>query len=351
MDRTARAGVLSCAECVAGVRARTASALVVTGAIDVRYLVLDASTSPTEWGVRVPCSTSNLGPGFDLLGLALDRFVTIRARLPAERTDGMRTSYSGHTPPDTAGPDSVARTFAAFDRAFGCKLPALDVEVASEIPIGRGFGSSGAVVAAALLVAAEVSGRADLARDRERALVPLACELEGHPDNSTASLLGGCTLGCPLEDGRLAVVRQPVHRSIGFALAWPDEPLSTAESRQALPADVSFDDARENPRRLALLLEGLRTGAPGLLAAGVADRLHERFRRPLVEGADEACARAVEAGAYAACLSGAGSGLVALGPVGSMEGVAAALAAPLDGGRSAVVRPVLDPPDVRAYAV
>ncbi|MEM6570557.1 MAG: hypothetical protein AAF957_19250 [Planctomycetota bacterium] len=145
-------------------------------------------------------------------------------------------------------------------------------------------------------------------------------------------------------------MRQPVHDALGFALAWPDEPLFTEAARSALPAEVPFADAVENPRRLALLLEGLRTGAPGLLALGVEDRLHERHRRALIPGSDDACRAARDAGAYAACLSGAGSGLVAIGPVEGMHPIASALANALPGGVGRVVAFAPDPPVVEPHA-
>ena len=135
--------------------------------------------------------------------------------------------------------------------------------------------------------------------------------------------------------------------TLGFALAWPATPLFTDEARAALPASVPFADAVENPRRLALLLEGLRSGDPELLALGVVDRLHERFRRALIHGSNEACEAAIGEGAFAACLSGAGSGLVAIGPLDAMEGVAAALASPLEGGVGRAVTFDGDEPRVR----
>jgi len=305
--------------------------------------------------VRVPCSTSNLGPGFDLLGLALSMHLEVTARV-ADGANEHVLQHRGEERPDApAEDDLVVRALRAFERRFHAELPPLAIEARSEIPVGRGFGSSGAAVAAGLLVGAAAAGREDLLGDRAGALAELAVELEGHPDNAVASLLGGCTLSCPVEAGggapaRLRVVRQPVHASLGFALAWPSRPTFTEEARAALPGSVPLADAIENPRRLALLLEGLRTGDAGLLRDGVHDRLHERFRRALVPGADGASAAAIEAGAFAACMSGAGSGLVAIGRAGAMEPVAEALAAPLEGGRARVVALAAEAPAVSATA-
>jgi len=167
----------------------------------------------------------------------------------------------------------------------------------------------------------------------------------------TASLFGGCTLCHPAPDGRPARIANAIAPSIGFALAWPAEALSTARARAALPELVPFADAVENPRRLALLLEGLRTGDARLLAIGAEDRLHVKHRLPLIPGAEQTLAAARACGAWVATISGAGSGLVALGPHGRIAAIAEAMRAALiestGTGEARVVEPVLEPPAVR----
>jgi len=284
-----------------------------------------------RFALRVPGSTSNLGPGFDFLGLCLGLFLEAEVEVTDELGPPAIEWTPAATWPDEE--DLVRRALSLYAARFQVQLPALRIRVASEIPVGRGFGSSGAATAAGLLMAAEAS---PLLHEDRSALLELAVELEGHPDNAAASLLGGCALAVPHAAG-LEVVEQPVHGSLGFALAWPSAPLYTDQSRAVLPETIPFQDAVENPRRLALLLDGLRTGNPTRLRLGVQDRLHERFRRALIPGSDAAIQGALEAGAHAACLSGAGSGLLAIGPRDRMEAVCAALAAPLDGGGTRVV--------------
>lgn len=253
--------------------------------------------------VRVPASTSNVGPGFDLLGIALSMFVDVEAHPCAEVDVGVERR--GH-----ADPGGDALLLSAYRRACARLGAPVDVRlvVESEIPVGRGFGSSGALVAAGLLLATARAGHT--AMDE---LLDLGVELEGHPDNVTASLFGGCTLCHPDPGGAGPVwFHQPVHPSIAFALAWPDEALETTRARQALEPSVTFADAVENPRRLALLLEGLRTGRTDLIRHGGQDRLHVERRLALIPGSSEALGAADEAGATLATISGAGSGLVAL---------------------------------------
>ncbi len=283
-----------------------------------------------RFALRVPCSTSNLGPGFDSLGLCLGLFLDVDVCVDKPAPSIAPKIEWSPAATWAADEDLVLQSLQRYAARFDVILPAMRISISSDIPVGRGFGSSGAATAAGLIIAAEV----DPEGPRERGeLVRLALEIEGHPDNGTASLLGGCTLSVPHEEG-LEVLQHPIHASLGFALAWPEAPLFTEQSRAVLPESVPFADAVENPRRLALLLDGLRTGEPRRLALGVHDRLHERFRRALIPGAEEAIAGALSAGAHAACLSGAGSGLVAVGPRDRMAPIVEALRAPLERGEA-----------------
>ena len=290
--------------------------------------------SPTTLRLRVCASTSNLGPGFDLLGLALSIPLELEARPIGE----LPSRYAARTGEAALWPEpALDRLLAAYRRAAGAlgfEAPGLELRVHSEIPIGRGLGSSGAATAAGLLLASHLAaaarardGRLESAgagaraasapvRDalHERAeLIRLGTELEGHPDNSTASLLGGLTLAVP-HAGGVRVLRGELSSQLGFAVAWPASALPTELGRAALPSSVSLADAIENPRRLALLLEGLRHAEPELIALGSADRLHERYRLPLIRGGQAALDAAREAGAWAAMISGSGSALLAIGP-------------------------------------
>lgn len=268
--------------------------------------------------VRVPASTSNLGPGFDCLGLALS--LHLDAELIGPRGDDVGqhriSRASGEAKAWPTGSDNMfLQAFsAAVDRLglTGQALQAMDFACASRIPVARGLGSSGAARIAGLLLGRELARRTRQGDDiDDMTLAHWAHEMEGHPDNSTASLFGGCTLALP-DEGQLRVIHTPVHPSIAFAVAWPRNPVTTADARRVLPSSVAFDDAVENPRRFAFLLEGLRTGDGELLRAGLIDRLHVDHRLPLTPGAREAIGAALTAGAHGATLSGSGSALVAL---------------------------------------
>lgn len=294
--------------------------------------------------VRVPASTSNLGPGFDLLGLALGLWLEVEARVEGEQHEFVRCMGTASEWP--LGDNLVTRAFDHASHALNLAPTALRLSVTSEIPIGRGLGSSGAAVAAGITLAATLAGRE---RPDGEDLCAIGCSLEGHPDNSTASLRGGCTLALPVGED-LTVVDHPIDASVGFAVAWPVRGTSTEEARAVLPESVPFADAVENPRRLAILLEGLRTGDPTLLSLGLEDRLHTAHRLALIEGGAKALAAALAAGAYGATVSGSGSTLIALGPKEQTTAIAAAMASELelpDGPAQArSLQPVFGPPRV-----
>ncbi len=291
--------------------------------------------------MRVPGSTSNLGPGFDQLGVALDLFLEARFQ---RGQDG--AGLSVEAPPGWPAP--------AEDRLLGCLVAALGTQpagrlsIASEIPIGRGIGSSGAATVAGLLLGRALAG--DLAPDRAR-LLAQGLEFEGHPDNVGAALFGGAVASCPHPEGHVTVLPLPLSQSIEFALAWPDQPLFTPAARGVLPRSISREDAVFNARRLTLLLSGLASGRGDLLAAGLEDRWHVPYRLPLLPGSGAAFAAARAAGAFGATLSGAGSALLALCPQGRGQEVAEAMARELQratgGGHGRLARVVQGGPAVR----
>jgi homoserine kinase len=266
--------------------------------------------------LRVPCSTSNLGPGFDQLGLALNLHLDVRLEGPIHAAEH-ELELEGEIA--QAWPREGNRLLQAFD-AVGISSvngitppPRFRFHISSSIPLGRGLGSSGAATAAGLLLAAELKALKEYGGERPAAaqLEQLGVQIEGHPDNVIASLHGGCTLGVLLRDGSLRVVQQELQRDLLFPVAWPSTSLATEAARAALPTQLPLDQVVWNTRRLSLLLEGLRTGNPDLLKHGVDDTLHTPYRLPLIAGAERALQAARSSGAFFAAISGSGSALIA----------------------------------------
>jgi homoserine kinase len=224
--------------------------------------------------VRVPATSANLGPGFDALGLALSLYDDVVARVA---DDGLLVDVAGEGS-DVARDEThlVVRAMrAAFDR-LGGQPYGLELSCANRIPHSRGLGSSAAaIVAGTFLARALVVGGDERLPDHD--LLALAGEIEGHPDNVAACLLGGLTIAWTQRSARAVRVNcDPRIRTVAFI---PPFTTSTAQARGLLPATVSHDDAAFSAGRAALLVAAL-TGSPDALFAATDDRLHQQYRAP-----------------------------------------------------------------------
>ena len=271
--------------------------------------------------VRVPCSTSNLGAGFDCIGLALERWLAARY-LPDDeplRIERGGTLRSIATDPDD---DILLRAFRAGLAARGVEETGGLLKATSDIPVSRGLGSSGAATVAGLVLAAAVTGNA-LDRGAE---LSRAYDLEGHPDNAAPSLYGG--LVAVARGGDLPrAIPLPLSDELTFVFAAPEADVSTRAARSALPAQVSHGVAARALGRVTALLQGLAQGDPELLQIGFEDELHVPYRMPLIPHAADAMTAARDAGAFAVTISGSGSGLIAVTSRERATSVAEAMAA------------------------
>lgn len=261
--------------------------------------------------VDVPASTANLGAGFDTLALALD----LRDRIEVEVVDapGLELSVSGEGAGALpAGRDN--RFVVALETGLRWALGEVPLEVGfriamhNAIPLGRGLGSSAAATVAGLVAANALTGNG---LDQRR-LLTLSIEIEGHPDNAAAALLGGFVV-IAVVDGRPETIRFDVPKDLGVVLFVPDVQMATTEMRAALPHDVPHRDAVFNLGRVALTVAGFASGRYDTLRAGTEDRLHEPYRAVAYPALPRLLAAARAAGALGACLSGSGSTVLAFG--------------------------------------
>lgn len=308
-------------------------------------LPMSYAEQPLAARVRVPGSTSNLGAGFDCLGLALDRYLVAEY----EPTGGeLRLERGGTLTALKCGveEDLLVRAFRTRLERFGRSCPGGVIRVESEIPVSRGLGSSGTAVVAGVALADAVMGRvgvpAGVAPGEGAAWAAGSAEpepgsardewfeeavaFEGHPDNVAPCIYGGLIGVAGAEGGPAKVMRLPLSESLGFAYAAPPTFVSTDAARSILPAEVEFGAAVRGIGRLTALLQGLESGDPELLAIGFQDELHVPYRLKLIPGGKEVIAAAHEAGAAAATVSGSGSGLIAVAEMDRVEEVAAAMA-------------------------
>jgi homoserine kinase len=235
--------------------------------------------------VRVPASSANLGPGYDVLAAAL----SLTLELEVEETG----EFFVHS--DVPGFPADRSNLCV--RAFEALRPADDVtfHIRSEIPPAAGLGSSAAAIVAGLCAA-------DHMYELDAPLFELARELEGHPDNVAAALNGGFVI-CP-QDGE--PVRFDPAPGLEGLLVIPEHEVPTLEARAAMPAEVPLADAVHNVGHAALLVLGLGRDDFSLIGRGLRDRLHQPRRRHLYPRSMELVERAEELGAVGATISGAG---------------------------------------------
>jgi homoserine kinase len=273
-----------------------------------------------------PGSTSNVGPGFDCLGIAIaglgDRVVASLAERPGVRV----TSVSDPRIPTDPARNTAALAAAEVLRRAGAGGGGLELAIEKGLPLAGGLGGSAASAVAGAL-AADALLHAGLPRE---ALLDCALEAEAvvagrHPDNAVPSLLGGAVLVLGVAPLRFARVR--VHPSIRLVFATPAYGVETARARAVLPATVSRADAVRQASSLAGLVLGLERGDGDLLRQAVCDHLAEPHRIPLYPGYPEARQAALGAGAFGVAVSGAGPTLLALAPAGTERSVSDAVEA------------------------
>ncbi len=276
----------------------------------------DIAQSPRPWvSAYAPATVGNLGPGFDCLGLAVHGpGDTVRARR-REQPGVVLTKISGtdRLPLDGRNTACVAVT-ALLERLGLADKPGYGVELELDkgLPLGSGLGSSGASACAALVASAaalelQVGNEALIAAAREAEAV--ACGTP-HPDNVAPAILGGFVL-IPATDP-LRVVSLPVPEDLRVVIYTPGCAVKTADARAVLPATVGLDATVRQAARLGLLIHALHVGDLALLGEAIVDDIVEPARAHLIPGFMEAKVNALEAGALACSISGAGPTVFAL---------------------------------------
>jgi homoserine kinase len=255
--------------------------------------------------VRVPASSANLGPGFDVLALALN------LHLDVEASEAATTSITWHGP----GGDEVPLTRrnlivrAAQDPFNGWSRPltGLSLQVRNKVPIGRGLGSSAAAIVAGIIVGAKLRGL----RIAPQRILELAFPLEGHADNLAAAIFGGFCIAAAGDGGaRVHRLEWPARwRAVLFI---PEDLSPTHEARRLVPRRPARDDAVFNLGRVAEWVLAVAAKDRSLIAGAMQDRLHQPGRARAYPYLDDTIAVALDAGALGAALSGAGGSVIAI---------------------------------------
>jgi homoserine kinase len=258
--------------------------------------------------VQVPATSANLGPGFDSFGLALSLHDVVELQVAES---GLRVEVEGEgegsVPLDER--HLVVRAVRAGLDAMQVRPPGLVLRCRNAVPQGRGLGSSASAIVAGLVAARTLVERSTTGRQplETSDILRLAADMEGHPDNVAAALLGGLTLAWTDGTGVQALRLQP--RVAAVALV-PSDGVSTDVARGLLPELVPHRDAADNAARAGLLVAAL-TQRPDLLLAGTQDQLHQRYREPAMPGTLR-LVHALRQRGHAALVSGAGPTVLVL---------------------------------------
>jgi len=269
---------------------------------------------PVRIQISTPSTSANLGPGFDSVGVALDHrnywtVSLVKGEEPGRcRVTEVSESEKKHAIPTNEEHLFFASWGALHERGFGPDLhrllreSGLEVELCSQTvtPLARGLGSSAALRVASCEAYRRLTGATD------RPAWEMASQLEGHPDNAGPAGLGGLFVGTCDNEGRFRAIQPPVHSCWRLVVAIPQFTLLTEKARSVLPAEVPRADVVKNLSCLPFLLEGLRTGDADYLRLGCRDRIHQQQRAALIPGYDSVTGAALERGAAASYLSGAG---------------------------------------------
>jgi homoserine kinase len=294
--------------------------------------------------VEVPATAANLGAGFDCLGVALamtDR-IELEVRVWSRGKIELTVDGEGRNELSEDRDNRFVRGLETTLRAARGDLPeglGWRITMHNTIPLARGLGSSAAATVGGVLAGNALAGETLSMAE----LLAIAADVEGHPDNASAALLGGFVVSARDEVG-VEAIRFDAPRDLRVVLFVPELRLSTDEMRAALPKEVPLADAVANLGAVAVGVAGLATGRYELLERLTVDHLHERYRARVFPPLPRLVRAAREAGALGACLSGAGSAILAF--VDSMAGItrveAAFLAASADldlPGRVVVLEP------------
>ncbi len=250
---------------------------------------------------RIPASTTNLGPGFDVLGLALQLYSKITLETIDTETQVIVTGVDADKIPSTPEHIAFQAVELVFDRSGSKRPKGFKLEIENGIPAIRGLGGSGTAILGGLLTANALCSTPF--SDAE--LLNFATELEGHPDNVAASLYGGLVVSAQ-EETEVYTIRLACPATLSVVLAIPDFPLSTEQARDVLPTSVGFADAIYNTSRSTLLIASIVTGQFEMLRVAMKDRLHQPYRTSLIPGFNDVANAATAAGALSVALSGAG---------------------------------------------
>lgn len=254
--------------------------------------------------VKVPASIANFGPGFDCIGTAVNLYNFIEM----EFSDFLEIEVSGEGQGKISlGEDNLVYRAASTILKKANIEKKLYIRLKNEIPLARGLGSSAACIAGGMIAANLLLG----SPFNKEEIINFATEMEGHPDNVVAAIVGGLAISVKVND-RVVYKKLSMPPSLKIVVAIPEFELKTERAREVIPKKVSLKDAVFNIGRTALLVAGICEGDFSLLQVATQDVLHQPYRKSLVPGMEEILEEALTMGMLGCFLSGAGPSVVGL---------------------------------------
>lgn len=249
--------------------------------------------------IRVPATTANLGPGFDAFGCALSLYTDVTFE---ETEKGLEITGCDEA---FTGPDNLAYTaYCAVLASLSEEVRGVKIHIDAQIPIGRGLGSSAALLVAGAIGANVLRGN----KLSTQGLLNITNAMEGHPDNLAPAFFGGLTASM-VDNGLPVTVNFPLHPGWCILALIPDFEISTNYARSVLPTQLPRADAVYNISHGAMVLKALEKGDEKLLRHAMQDRIHQPYRKSMI-GDFETIEGLVRTTGAAFCVSGAGPTLL-----------------------------------------
>lgn len=273
--------------------------------------------SPTR-SIQVPASTTNLGAGFDVLGLALQLYLRIDLEATSNSKPEFHLLGEGAQNLPASEENLLWKVTRRVFEGEKQPLPGVRLRIENQIPLARGLGSSAAAIVGGISCFEALTSR-ELSPDQ---FFQYAFEFENHPDNITAARFGGFTISAVAESGKVSLFRAPIEPKLKILLTVPEFHLETQKARAAIPRTLEMRDAVFNLQRSSLTVAALLRNEFQFLRESLRDRLHQPFRAPLIPGFEEILRLNLEQipGLAGICLSGAGPSVLAFAE-GNLDGI------------------------------
>ena len=256
--------------------------------------------------VKAPATTANLGPGYDCLGMALDLWNELEVRLLESEDLSIFVKGFGEGSVPLNNDNLIYKAIQFLYSELEIPVPGMVINCTNNIPLNRGLGSSSAAIVSGLVAANELCGNPYQINE----ILEMAVEIEGHPDNVTPCIYGGCRL-IAVEEKNIYTVSIPIPADLDAIVFIPDVEISTEEARNILPDTLSYKDAVYNMSRVGLLVAGLFSNNPDYFNVATQDRLHQPYRQEIFRPMKVIFKGALDGGATGVFLSGSGSTVIA----------------------------------------